>query len=433
MKELLSNLMSLVKKVDKSILAIQDALIKESYLEASRLKEERDVSRQVLLHAISKMEGILSSTTSAPHISPIALINHPSKLERCETTSPHDHSPTNHRLHDLSLSTIRRVDNDDDSVAMTMASKTHAALEDRPIRPMKGSEQYGDDTDESTSDMRDSDDVEDQSILVGEDGKHPLEGVPNYLDLPLPEDIHKCTRGGPEGLSSSLNSSANSHTSSDFSKVQRILGPYLTRCFLSKSWALREAALIKLSLILNERVTDIKDDQECERNGWWSILSKGLCVILERAMDDRIVQVFLTGLILLDDCVTEFETMNLSQRDTINILSNVILNLVGKLADGNPKVAEGSETALMSMALSDIVGPSYISSQVMKQMSSKESKTAKSVARRCLFLKVLLEEFDTLSGSAEKVMKFVHTFGLLHPQVEARDAAKSLVSLKAVV
>ena len=59
-------------------------------------------------------------------------------------------------------------------------------------------------------------------------GQHPLEGLPNMLDLPPPEPLNNVS----EEMSKTLG-------------INKLLGDYRTMCLFSKHWALREAALNK--------------------------------------------------------------------------------------------------------------------------------------------------------------------------------------------
>lgn len=143
-----------------------------------------------------------------------------------------------------------------------------------------------------------------------EDGEHPLEGVPNHESLPHPEDIHQ-----NDGILGINLTSSNSLTSTDsIGKIESILGRYRMRCFLSKSWSLREAALLKLSLILSSAIEAYKEESLTTGTGrdWWDSFSRSICIILERAIDDKIVQVFLTGLLLLDGCLDKIEKLQIS-------------------------------------------------------------------------------------------------------------------------
>jgi hypothetical protein len=79
----------------------------------------------------------------------------------------------------------------------------------------------------------------------------------------------------------------------------------------------------------------------------------------------------------------------------------------------------------MSFALTESVGPSYVGSQVLKN-SGLDSKTVKSICRRCLFLKQLIHEFELLGTPSEKIVEFILKFGVNHKDAEAREAAKEL-------
>ena len=372
---------------------MQRAAEEEDYIKASKLKAKRDASRAALFNALSKAEEAAAN----------------------DFQSVSKDIGVYHRLDDLSLSTIRRYDDEDDPSVMTM--NTLFPIIERPILPRE------DAVDTTVYDelSKTRDEKRFEEPCVEEGGRHPLEGVPDYLNLPLPEEINKADGG----LSASVNSS-NSHASTDsIHKIETILGPYCTRCLLSKTWSLREAALLKLSLTLKEVINDLQSTSE-SASDWWDIFSRGICIILERAMDDRIVQVFLTGLILLDDCMVEFESIEATPKEIISLTSNVVMKLIGKLGDSNPKVVDGSETALMSLALSNVVGPMYIGSQVIKLMTIADSKAIKAVAKRCQFLKALLEEFGTAAPQGKKYMGFIQTYGLGHKDADAREASKEL-------
>jgi hypothetical protein len=208
-------------------------------------------------------------------------------------------------------------------------------------------------------------------------------------------------------------------------KIESILGLYRTKYFLSKNWLLREAALLKLSSILPTIIENYTGENQT-RIDWWDTFSRSICIILERAIDDKIVQVFLTGLILLDDCLIEIDKLQLSQKETISLLlGNVVKNVVDKLSSGNQKVVEGAETTLMSLALYDGIGPSYIGSQIMKRMESKDSK-GKLVCARFRLLRDIINEFGTEAPNGKKTMNFAQTYGFGHKDADVREAVKEL-------
>jgi hypothetical protein len=103
-------------------------------------------------------------------------------------------------------------------------------------------------------------------------GMHPLEGVPNSAELPVAEEI--------SGVDPSEVSGLVSH-----------FGEYIARCVYSKSWQLREAAMVKLGLICKEREEQQGHlDQEVLPSLWQ---------VLRLGCDDKIAQVFTSTLDLL--------------------------------------------------------------------------------------------------------------------------------------
>eukprot|EP00814_Leptocylindrus_danicus_P009552 CAMPEP_0116031810 /NCGR_PEP_ID=MMETSP0321-20121206/17779_1 /TAXON_ID=163516 /ORGANISM="Leptocylindrus danicus var. danicus, Strain B650" /LENGTH=735 /DNA_ID=CAMNT_0003507093 /DNA_START=223 /DNA_END=2430 /DNA_ORIENTATION=+ len=234
-----------------------------------------------------------------------------------------------------------------------------------------------------------------------EEGNHPLQGVPGYEDLPDPQDV--TIRGDNLDLSK---------------KIESLIGTYRMKCFYSRNWALREAALTKTSLLLTEVKEAVGLDQAAPI----------LCQMLGRALSDRIVQVFLTSLILLDDCLVEFEEANMNCRVVIPLFEKIIKILMGKLAENKPKVVDGAETTLISFALSSCVGPSYIGNYAVKKLSSQELKSGRAVCNRLRLLQKLVDEFGDEAVPGRRVFSFIKDVanGFGHKDSEVREAAKEL-------
>lgn len=400
-KNILISLTSMMIFRDKYNEAMKEAANREDYVEAARWKAKRDSAQKELEAILSRAENVAGSNF-------VHFDFNQSIMDR--------------NINDLSLSTIRRTEDDDDdvsSIAMTTTARSFP-FDDRPI-VQRTDQNY------NTLDMTVHHDVSTSASLQGdeekgmesfENGHHPLEGIPDYLNLPEPEE-----KIVPQGMSKTMKS-VISHASSDsILKIEGILGPYRTRCFLSKNWALREAAVLKLRIIFPELVSTRQSSIPGFK--WWDSFSRGMCIIVERCLEDKVVQVFLTGCIVLDDFIQEINKLNLSQKEVISLLGNLITILILKLGDSNTKVAEAAETLLMSLALTEAVGPSYVGSQVLKN-SEMDMKAAKSIYRRCLFLKQLVEEFGTLGPSSEKMVDFILRFGVNHKDADAREAAKEL-------
>ena len=391
----------------------------EDYLKASKLKALRDSSREKLVVLLKKADDVAAGKTED-----VAILH--------EFSNHHSN-----RLEDISLSTIRKVDYQDEPSVLTALSeqpmrKDSNAYNQHEIELSKHSEHS--EHSEDNESINTSSDVEESVIsktltvdlTVDPDSPHPLEGVPGYEDLPIPAEIRKIIPTSEQGNNNLSNSFTSIASLESTSRIEAILGSYCTRCYLSKEWVLREAALMKLSLKLEDVVQDLKSKKDSGL-GWWQTFTRGVSVILERAVDDKIVQVFLTGLILLDDIVHQMEIIQAPQKEMTSLLSNVIITLVDKLGDSSHKVSQGCETALMNLALSTVVGPSYVGNQILKLISPSDSKAVKSVAKRCIFLKELIEEFGGDTLPFQKIISFIQTYCVEAKDVEAREAGKELV------
>ena len=387
----------------------------EDYVEASRLKTKRDKVRGVAMNALNEAEATFDTSVVTHDGGPGGDLRH-QRIK--EIRLKHNH------LEDLSLSTIRRLDEDDPSIAMTMTGRSFQInLDDRPITSMQESSHQSQEGELAERDVNMNIKESSCEDEINNSGEHPLKGIPNYQSLPKPEEIF---HQGEGGLAISLNSSTSLASMDSITKIESILGQYRARCLLSKNWSLREAVILKLSMILPSTIEKFEEENHIGIN-WWDTFSRGLCIILERALSDKVVQVFLSGLILLDDCINEFERLRIPYKETISLLGNIVMNLVDKISSSNQKVVEGAETALMSLALYNGIGPSYIGSQVMKQKPSKSSK-GKLLCTRFRLLRDIVEEFGSDAPSGQKIMDFVKAFGFGHKDAEVREAVKELTT-----
>jgi len=210
---------------------------------------------------------------------------------------------------------------------------------------------------------------------------HPLKGVSDYMVLPAPEAIN--VEGG--GIATDT-----------IARIESLVGTYLTRCFFSRNYSLREAALTKLSLMLPDMGQQLHDDEiyarpeeaivgsspRSHRNNYL----RTVCIMLERALGDRVIPVFVASLLLLDDCISEFEQSGMTSKEVLSHLSVITPSLVSHLGDTKNKVVEGAETALLSMALSKCIGPAYIAHLLTKQTT--EMRAARAIIARMRVAKV---------------------------------------------
>ena len=341
---------------------MKQAAKEEDYSLASCLKSERDLKRGAATQALSDVEARFISISS--------------RLEDV--------------VGDLSISTIK-----DDSF-VSRRSK-HQLSPTKSLHSGRSILSHHEESEPSDEESCTSD-----SNSCGE-AQHPLEGVENAEELPAPENI---TDASPDLVG----------------KVEDLFGSYRAKCFFSKNWLLREAALTKMTLMAPDVCGNSSGD-----------CAEALCNIIEMGIDDKNVQVYLASLILLDETVLQLEDCKLPQSKVTPMVSRIVLNLLSKLADSKPKVSDSSELALLSLASSPCIDKASIVNLGTKRIRSKDSKGGRSVKARLNLLENLAAEFgDGVNG--KRVVEFTKghkTFE--HKDGGVRDAAKSLIVTLMVV
>ena len=359
---------------------MKKAAAEEEYAEASLLKAERDSAHVAAFDALGVVEMIVA-----------------------------DSGFNDVPLTDLALPTITGGFNyprltPSDANGCQRDNQLHQSNRDNKIVSSERTSDIDQDS-ESQDSMSVTNEIQSASQIF-DGNNHPLEGIPDYLDLPSPEEIND------DGVNVSPD---------QIQKVESMLGRYVTRCVFSRNWSLREAGLTKASLLLRG-ILDEMDPQ---------LFAKNILSLLERAIDDRIVQVFVAGLLLLDDCIEAFEKEKMSLRDVSSLLTKIMTSLVGKLGDSKAKVVDGAETELMSMALSPCVGAPYVSNQVMKRICPRDLKSGRAICARFKFLKKVLEEFGEEFGEGGGIMAFmtfVKEYGYGHKDADVRNAAREIAT-----
>jgi hypothetical protein len=175
---------------------------------------------------------------------------------------------------------------------------------------------------------------------------HPLEGVEGYQDLIDPEPI-------PPSLKSEAQELAD------------LFGEYVIKCFFSKTWQLREAALKKICLefprILNS--TPQLDP-----------LFASVAKMLQTCAGEKVANVFARSLDFLNAVLTGVAP-HLHRAEVIQGLERYTQALVEKLGNSNARVRKDADTALQSMAGTKTIGPGYIAVTMLRK-PKKERATA---------------------------------------------------------
>ena len=265
----------------------------------------------------------------------------------------------------------------DDSVlpAATQASFAAASLDDRQD---KDCDSLSIDSTATTSDLFHGINTTDPEEEEYNEDNHPLKGVPDYMALPAPEDINN----EGEGIATDT-----------IARIETFASKYLVRCFFSRNYSLREAALTKVSLMLPEMGQQQHDEISTAGKNTAHSSShylRTVCIMIERSMNDRVIPVFVASLLLLDDCISEFEQSGMTSKEVISHLSVITPCLISHLGDNKNKVVEGAETALLSMALSKSIGPAYIAHLLTKRTT--EMKAARAIIARMRVAQVSIEE-----------------------------------------
>jgi len=234
-----------------------------------------------------------------------------------------------------------------------------------------------------------------------------LTGLPNTAELPEPEHF--------------------AAVDADSSAISAFLGEYRTRCLFSKHWALREAALAKTRLLIDESSWNQSEDLGL------------LCNVARIGIQDKVAQVCLTALALLDDVVHKFSAHGFKRTEVSSDLEPALGAIVTKLADNQPRLRDKAVSALISLARCQIVGADSVAEKVMDSLDRKRPPHNKwrPVATRLEFLRQFVREFgvanqDTSSEghelSVESVIVFVEAHGCAsHTFEEVRTATKYLI------
>ena len=223
--------------------------------------------------------------------------------------------------------------------------------------------------------------------------EHPLLGVEKAEALPVPEVM----------------SAVAGNASSDLLlKSDDLFGEYRVRCLFSKNWALRDAALAKITLLSSDICSRTNGD-----------CAEVMLKIVETGICDINMQVYLASLVLLDETILQFESLSLQDKLTPHLprITNILLD---KLADSNRKIAESAELALISLTSSSCDNDAFI-------IKAATEKVRVNVKARLSFLESLVAEFGN-GLSWKRIIHFVVTNKAFeHRDGGVRDAVKSLI------
>lgn len=267
---------------------------------------------------------------------------------------------------------------------------------DRPIRPKAGGTH---EFDEEAAYLPDR--FKEEAYPEGE---HPLEGVPNVTDLPVPEEL--------VGKSKDV---------ADQNGVTALAGEYIARCLFSKNWQLREAAITKIHMRL---------ETEFENDPGITSCIPALATIVRVGVEDKIQQVLFNAVALLDDMLAGSRRAKIGRSVIAPALDPVTANLVEKLSDGKERIREGARKGTEVLASSANIGPAVVGAHALRPLNAKQRAAWRPIVARLQILTELINQYGlgTSSGiMAPAVMKFAQDNGCFtHSNGEVRDATKDL-------
>jgi len=378
---------------------MREAAAAEDYALASQLKSERDLKRDQATLALQEVDKQFFGSDK--------LAGEPSSfVETGSLASRTKHNERDHKTEQVTSPTQeaerkfigRTVDMVSEFSSATIKDETSTSQSKRSF-PEIGS---------GTSLAKNSDSDEEShngdSIV---DGEHPLLGVENAEELPPPDDMSEIIGNAPSDL---------------IKKCEELVGRYRMKCFFSKNWALREAALSKMTLLIPELCTSTNGD-----------CAEVMCNIIEVGLCDINMQVYLGALVLMDESILQFESIRLPQEKIAPHVLRITAILLDKLSDSKQKIADSAELAILSMVSSSCTDNASIIRAATKRVRSKESKGGRTVKARLNFLENLAAEFGIGLGWKRMIDFVVSNDVFDHKDGGVRDAVKSfIVTLMAV-
>ena len=280
---------------------------------------------------------------------------------------------------------------------------------DRPIRPKQRS--YAEDKDPT---IGETDYDEEPGRFLEEtfpEGQHPLENVANLADLPQPEEL-----------------AGKARDVSDQSGVTALIGDYRARALFSRVWALREAAVTKVHMLL----------VELEREPGIEKCIGALSTIVRVAVEDKIQQVLSSAIALLEDVLAATRRGKISRSVLAPLMDPITADLLEKLSDGNARIRDAAKRGVEVLLQSSNIGPAVIGAHATRQLSTKQKTAWRPIAARLELMTTIATQFGvggTTGVTADGFMTFAKTNGCFaHSNGEVRDAARDLtVALHKIV
>ena len=407
-KEALGNVYALLIAYKGCEKQMREAAAAEDYALASQLKFERDLKRDQATLALQEVDKQFFGSDKLVGEPSVSTTKDESR-SFVETGSLASHTKHNGRDHKAEQDTSPTQEPERKFIGRTidMVSEFSSGTIKDEISTSQSKRSFPE-IGSRTSLAKNSDREEEShngDIIV--DGEHPLLGVENAEELPAPDDISEIIGNASSDL---------------IKKCEELFGRYRMKCFFSKNWALREAALSKMTLLIPELCTSTNGN-----------CAEVMCNLIEVGLSDINMQVYFGALVLLDESILQFESIRLPQEKISPHVSRITAILLDRLSDSKQKIADSAELSILSMVSSSCTDNASIIRAATKRIRSKESKGGRTVKARLNFLENLAAEFGMGLGW-KRMIDFVVSNDIFdHKDGGVRDAVKSfIVTLMAV-
>mmetsp|Transcript_15369 Transcript_15369/g.23138 ORF Transcript_15369/g.23138 Transcript_15369/m.23138 type:complete len:861 (-) Transcript_15369:165-2747(-) len=233
-------------------------------------------------------------------------------------------------------------------------------------------------------------------------GQHPLEGVSNLSELPVPEELHGVNKDA-----------------ADSSGMTALLGEYRASCIFSKVWALREAGVHKTRMMLREELYNQPGISSC---------LNVMCAVVKPGLTDKIAQVFVASMALLDDIIVRLNKDQVPRSVAAPAMEPILSSLIEKLNDGASRIREASRQMIESFASCPAIGPALVANHVLRPLPAKQKNAWRPILGRLQLLGDLVGVYGVGGSSGlttESVMNYIKSMNAFsHSNGEVRDAAK---------
>ena len=174
-----------------------------------------------------------------------------------------------------------------------------------------------------------------------------------------------------------------------------VFGEHLVRCLYSKVWNLRQAAITGMMELVGAGSLQVDG----------RTMVHVCCKAVGRCCTDKMVQVYLAGLGMFTVLFDQPAVHTLPRADWLNLLSNLTPHMFSKLGDGNARVREASEAALLATCRLQQLGPGHVTSVLTAPLDPRKQSDFRLQLGRLQLLGAMLGEFgDGMRANARELM-----------------------------